>query len=262
MADQAAAKASSIFGAAAADPKKKEPKAKRVMLTNMDTVAMQSLNPYGVSVIDEQPLAKVCRAAQKGNKWAKFHAEIFSEDIERQGIYWSRFCETHVAIIKELKSREDLRACIKETVLTKAMAEANNLLPHFERLNTGKLAMKDKDDDTFGGLKRRKTGSNPGASAAPPSGGEIEESAEAIRAYLARGAGSNFRMLVNFLSAGGMFFAGQAMDLTARGWFEETTPNRDTIANALKARMRQGDSASTAGPSKRQERATGGLFEE
>lgn len=260
--DSSAPNASSIFGAAAAGRDKNKPKEKRTKLTELDTVAKQAMNPYGISIIDEQPLVKVYRAAQKGNKWAAFHAELCSDDVARQGIYWSRFCETHVNIITALKERDDLRACINVKVLTKAIAEADVLLPHFARLNTGKMAMQDKDEDTFGGLKRRKANGAATSEKPTPSPEEIEESATALFGYIEQGTASNLRMLINFLSSGGVFYAGQAMDLTVRGWHEDANPRAASVINALKARhAAQSSSTNPAGPSKRKERATGGLFD-
>ena len=95
------ATAAAVFGAAATAPKKAQEA--RIKLKNIDTVAAQSLNPYGVSVIDNAPLNKIYGAAAKGNKWAKFHAEVASDDPARQGIFWSRYAETNETIIKEMK---------------------------------------------------------------------------------------------------------------------------------------------------------------
>ena len=256
---QPAGASASIFGAAASDVKKK-PIVKRVMLKNIDSVAAQSLDPYNVSVIDDQPLETIAKVVKKGNTWAQFHAECYSEDEERQGIFWSRFAETNVDIIKELRARTELKACIKDNVWTRALEEAEQLFPHFEILNFGKTGS-EKEDDSFGGLKRKRT--KPDAKS-PPSKEQIEAAAGELWAFLVKGAASNYRMLVNILSVGGILFAGQAMDLTARSYINHAQP-LPSQAHLVAALVKRG-AASTTGTSttskKRKEVPTGNLIAE
>jgi hypothetical protein len=254
----AADAASSVFGAAAKTDKKA--KAPRTMLKNMDTLAVQACDPYGPSVIDEATLDQIWKIVKKGNKWAAYFAECASDEDERKGIFLSRFCETMVNICTQLRDREDLRACLKEEVLAHAQDEANLLLPHLLTLNAGKASFKNKDEDSIGGLKRRKIQGK--SDAKVPSPQELEESATALYNFIAKGTDSNLRMLIHFLRAGGMFWSGQCMDLSARAWVACGTPKPDAKAfhAALAVRHSAPASASSTG-GKRTDKATGSLFE-
>ena len=70
-------------------------------------------------------------------------------------------------------------------------------------------------------------------------------------------------MLVQFLNAGGMFYAGQAMDVTALGWFESNPPLQAEMKmwEAVKAKNSSTVDTAAPGPSKRANKATGGLFD-
>ena len=262
MADSAAAASSpavaTVFGAAAAG-KKGKPTEPRTMLKNMDTLAWQACDPYGPSVVDDASLDDIWKIICKGNKWAKFFAEIASPEDERKGIFLSRFCQTLANIIDEIGHREDLRACIKEDVLEAAMVEARVLLPHLKLLNAGKTSLKEKDSETIGGLKRRRVQAPDGI--VGPTESQLQESSKVLYEYIKKGTDSDLRMLIQFLSAGGMFWAGQCMDLSAQSWFACTSPKPDAAAfeKALKTRH-TGTGASASSGSKRKDKATGSLF--
>ena len=230
------------------------------MLKNMDTLAWQACDPYGPSVIDDASLGDIWKIVCKGNKWAKFFAEIASPEDERKGIFLSRFCGTMATIIEEINEREELRNCIKPDVLEAAMVEARALLPHLQRLNAGKTSLKEKDGDTIGGLKRRRLQTKEGAPSAPPTEAQIKESATALYDYMNKGTDSDLRMLVQLLSAGGMFWAGQCMDLSARSWLANTDPKPDAAAVEKALKTRHTGSASVSAGSKRKDKATGSLF--
>jgi len=112
-------------------------------------------------------------------------------------------------MIREMKERTDLQSCIKESVWEKAMKEADELLPHFQKLDAGKVGAKEKEENTFGGLKRRKVSATVSVQ---PSASELEVSTKVLFDYINKGTNSNYRMLVQILSAGGMFYAGQCLD--------------------------------------------------
>ena len=59
------------------------------------------------------------------------------------------------AAIEQLQKREDLKKCIDNNVLKKALAEAAQLYPHLNRLNAGKASVNTKDDGISGLKKRR-----------------------------------------------------------------------------------------------------------
>ena len=65
-------------------------------------------------------------------------------------------------------------------------------------------------------------------------------------------------MLLNFLSAGGVFYAFQAADKTTRAWVETKDVKADAFENIARARHQEAAPA-TASATKREE-AAGDLF--
>ena len=187
----------------------------------------QAFDPSGVSTLDEAPLETVWNIVKSGDKWAKFFSELAADDTTggeyRVGVGLSRLAEVLAAAITELRTREDLRMCLKENVLQKALQEADALMPHFERLNAGKAAMDKPKEPTFGNLKRRKT-TGGAESLATPTPEQLRDSAGAVYDWLQKGTDSNLRMLMAFLGAGGVFWAAQAADKTARAWLQHKQP--------------------------------------
>jgi hypothetical protein len=264
MASQGQASSSSgaapdIFGSGVAGAAKKKVIEQRIKLTNFDTVAAKAFEPWGISVLVDAPLDKLWAIVRKGDKYAKFYSELAANEQTggdyRVGLGISRFCEVMVAAATEIKDNEDVRACLNAKVLQHATVEAEDLLPHFRRLNAGKSALEGKQD-SFGGLKRKK---NVGTSAPTPTQAELEESAAKIHKWLEMGSDSNLRMLIQFMSNGGVFYAANAADKTARAWQKHAEPavTVESMKRVVKARH-----AAAPEESKRVvEKATGGLFD-
>ena len=261
MADANAPQKADIFGSAAPGAgQAAKAKPKRTKLTNSDSVAAKCFDPLGASIIDDLPLETLWGIAKKGDKWCEYHTELAaSGDEYRQGIALSKLCEVSDAAGTVLETTQDLKQCLNKDVFDKALTEYRTLKPHFKKMNAGKDFLQGSGkEETFGNLKKRKR--EPDADGkTPATPQELEASAKAVHQWLLRGTASNFRMLVNILSQGGVFYAMQAMDKTARAWTQHDDPqvSEATFVSIAKA-LRTNASTSTARSSK--ERPTGNLF--
>jgi hypothetical protein len=225
----------SIFGSSVKVEKKVE---KREKLKNIDTVAAKILDPWGVSAIDEVPLDCLWAIVKRGDKWCKFHSELASDGDYRVGIGLSRLCEIMTTVIEELTARVDLRKCLNPLVLAKADAEAAELLPHFATLNAGKASLAGLKEDSFCGLKRRKKEPQTSGLTASPGPAALAASSKKLCEWLSLGTASPLRMLIVFLSAGGVFFAAHVADKTARAWLTHQVPKvtEETVTRVISAR--------------------------
>jgi len=263
-----AAATSGIFGDAAA-PKKKEPKEKRHQLTKYDTVACKALDPYAVGILDDVSLPSLWKIVKKGDKFCKLFSELAGDSSNspdpaiRVAVGISRYAEIMCNVITEWKGHEDLRKILKPEKVDLVDKEAEALLPHMQRLNFGKRDSKDPEDSfsTLKEAKRRKLdkGNVGGGSS---SGTQLEASIGAMFDFLEQGTASDLRMVISLLSTGGVFFAAQSMDKTARAWLEhqEPKPTRQDAFLCVKARLASDTKGPQADVKFGREKATGSLL--
>ena len=263
---------SGIFGDAA---KKvgKDLKAARTQLKNIDTVASKVLNPYGMSIIDDVPQDALWKIVSKGDKFCKFFTELAADDKNcadphvREAIGISRYCETMANLITEWQAADDLRKMLKPAIVAKADEEAEKMMPIFQRLNLGKRGFAKEADDSFVAFKTAKKrkieadASGGGTLAAPDANVTLDAAVDALLEFLNKGTGSNLRMVVSYLSTGGVFFAAHTFDKTVRAWLahKDPQPTKDSILDHLKARQSD-DVKPKAEVSFKREVATGNLF--
>jgi hypothetical protein len=269
---QNATAAGGIFGAAAKDKKPDEPKPKRTMLKNVDTVAVKCLDPYGLSIIDDVPSKSLWKLVQKGDKWAMFFNELAADEsnckdpVKRVGIGVSRYAETYANAIKEWQGHEDLRKMLLPKVVKKVDDEARELLPHLERINAGKTGYQTDKYDTFKSFKEDKRRKVEGGTSKPmPNNGELEESVAALWKFLELGTNSNLRAVFSCLSTGGVFYSASVLDKTTRAWMQHKSPKptQETVLTCIKERhsctKTEGD---TEAMEFKRERVTGNLFDD
>jgi hypothetical protein len=258
-----------LFGAAAAVKDGKKPKEKRTMLKNIDTVAAKTLDPYGVSIMDEVPAAALWKIVCKGDDWAMFFSEFAADDtnckdpLVRVGIGLSRLCEILVNAFAELKTHVGLRKMLKEEVVKKLDAEMDLLLPHLQKLNAGKKSSSAEKKDSFKAFKDAKKRKLSEASAPTElTGAQLDESAGVLFEWLQKGTKSNLRMAMSYLSVGGVFFSAHAADKTARAWLTEKQPavTKEIMVATLKARHGEEAPAASSNAKFEREEATGDLF--
>ena len=262
--DATAAAAANIFGKSQdAGAKSKEP---RTMLTTRDMAATKVFDPWGVSIIDDVPLEQLWSITAKGDKFAKFFSNLGSEmDTPagkwRVGVGLSQLAEVMDAAIGELKSRTELKQVIKDSVYKKAMDEATELLPVFKILNAGTGSLKGPKEDTFGGLKKKRK-LEPASNAETPTPEKVIEATAKFKEWLNKDTNSNLRMLISFLSSGGVFYAAHAADKVTRAWLKHQAGADENMLLCMQARHQPaagGTASSSGGPVR--EVATGGLFD-
>ena len=240
----------SLFGDAVAADRQEENRAKRTKLKNIDSVAAKCLEPWGKSIIHDLSLPALWNVAKAGDKYAAHFTNLampLEDGGYRVGIGISQTCEIYLAAIKELEANADLQRCLDEGVLKKATDEAAGLKPVLNRLNAGKAFLKEAErESTFGNLKRRRQ--NQPEDSAPRDAAGLAAAATILLQWLQKGAGSNLRMVVHILSAGGVFYAADAADKTARAWATCSTPpiaDRDVL-RAAQARQPEMPAASSS----------------
>jgi hypothetical protein len=265
-----AAGSANIFGGAAGGAQSRKPE-KRNMIKNVDHAANQCLEPFGVSVIDDVDLGDLWKVVSKGSKWAHYHSNLGATDTNcppsggayRVGIGISQYCECMVNVVTELKGRPEFAKLLKEKAYNAAVAEGDEMMPHFQRVNAGKSPWKGSQEPTFGNLKKRKasevaSGSAPAGAVTPE---ELLESCGKVWTFLSKE--SPLRQVCVFLGAGGLFYGAQVADKVTRAWqmHADPKPTLETFAAAVTARHDANTAAGQAEPNKRQrETAPAGLF--
>ena len=116
------------------------------------------------------------------------------------------------------------------------MAEAADLEPQLKLINAGKEGLDDTHrDETFGKFKRQRT--QEGSTVNVPTTHQLEAAGTAFHKFLQDGTNSPLRSFVTLLSTGGIFYATQAADKTARAWLENTAADENTVKEAVKVRI-------------------------
>ena len=237
-------------------------KEKRIMLKNCDHVASKAFDPFGISLIEDVALKTLAEISEKGDKYAKFYSEFYATEQSggpyRQGVALSRFAGLNVVAIQQLRENLNFRRCLNPAVLAKAEEEAVRLEPHFVVLNVGKGGQDKGEERTesFGSVKRRRVEGPP---VVVPTRDAIQEAAKAVFDWLKLGELSNYRMMLNFLSTGGIFYAFQAADKNARAWVETKAVTPERFAAIALARRQEAAPARASAVKK--EEARGGLFD-
>ena len=157
-------------------------------------------------------------------------------------------------------SNADVAKCLAPGVPAQAKEEFEKLKQHSERLNAGKGSQEKsyQKRETVSGLKRKMEDTD--SKLVLPTAAESEESANHVYAWLAAGTNSNFRMLMNITSLGGVNYAFMAADKTARAWLAAENVTKLGFAAKVKARCAGASSASEP-VAKRRETVTGTLFD-
>ena len=195
------------------DNKKKKdakPHERRTMLKPYDSVSSQLLEPHGKSLLPMMTLPDLWKMTAAGNYKAKFHSLLCadqSDDPWRVGAGVSRTAGAVKQGILGLQN-PNVKAVIKDDLYSKAIKEANDLMPHLNILDFGKGSAKGKESSTtFASFKKFK-GADGTASARPPidrSENNIKEAAKKFYQWLKREK-SPLRGLLSILGNGGEFY--------------------------------------------------------
>ena len=203
-----------------------EPDAKRRLLRRWDHIAVQALNPFGVSDIEKATLTQIWEIVAQGHKKANYLAEWPDEDDYRRGIAISRLAQVLQAAIIVLTDKK-MAKLLDKIILEKAQVEANALLPHLRILNGGKASQEPRKT-TLGSLGTAKE--------VPKTEEEVSNSAKELHAWLQQPT-STLRALLSFLSQGGVFYSATVAEKTARSYVHCKQASPEEFSRIAKARL-------------------------
>ena len=229
-----------LFGRATKSKRaiEEDPEDKRKLLRRYDHLAVQALNPFGVSEVDKASLPQLWQLIKAGNKTTCYFAEWADANVYRKGIAVSRLSEVLVKTIEILKDQK-FGLLLDKKILTSALDEAKRLLPHVTVLNGGKASQTEK----------KITMSNLGQKDCGPtrSHTEVEASAKFLYQWLSQEQ-STLRGLMAFLSQGGVFYSASCAEKAARSYVKcSSDTEKDFLAAAL-ARLCKTDAPEEAAP--------------
>ena len=202
---------------------------KRRLLRRYDHLAVQALNPFGVSEIDRATLSQLWEIICNGNKATSYFAEWPDKDIYRKGIAISRLAQVLVNAIEVLEDEKFARLLDKNT-MKMACEEGKKLLPALRTLNGGKASQ----------TVRKVTLGTLGVKAEPgrPEQ-EVEQAAKVLYEWISKQQ-STLRALLSFLSQGGVFYAAACADKAARAYAKCSSEDETVFIQAAKARLCSG----------------------
>ena len=231
--------ADSLFGNATGTKRPlDEDSEKRKLLRRYDHLAVQALNPWGVSDLDKANLPQIWQLLKNGNKTTKYFAEWADEDDYRKGIAVSRLAQVLSKTIEVLKDPK-FKQLLDQKVLEIAMKEALVLLPHVDLLNGGKCSEKEQRV-TMSSLGQTNDGPIRVQS-------DVERSAKVLYEWLNQDQ-STLRGMISFLSQGGVFYAAAVAEKGARSYVKCSTDKEADFVKAAVARLCKKAPISEAAP--------------
>jgi hypothetical protein len=203
-----------------------EPDAKRRLLRRWDHIAVQALNPFGVSDIEKATLTQIWEIVAQGHKKATYLAEWPDEDDYRRGVAISRLAQVLEAAITMLTDPK-MAKLLDKTILEKAYSEAAALLPHLQILNGGKASKE---------VKRPSLASLNAMKEVPKNEEEVSTAAKKLHAWLKQ-SNSTLRALLSFLSQGGVFYSATVAEKTARSYVHCKQASQEDFSRIATARL-------------------------
>lgn len=220
--------------AAAVPPTRAESDAKKAKLhperlAKWNSVAARALKPTGVSDLHAASLKDLWEWAKKGDKNCPYFTELAADESQgglyRQGVGLSKVAEVVAAAIKELE-KEHYGKFIDKTLYQAIMAEATQLKPILAVLD-GKS--QESYVQAAGSMSRRRR-------VAAVSHEQADAAAKGFRNWLALPQ-SKLRAAFAVLSGGGVFWAAQAAEKSARAWKDHAPVDEDHMVSVARARL-------------------------
>ena len=206
---------------------------RRTKLRRYATVAAQALNPYGVSSVEHASCADLWGVCTEGHKAAHFLTELAATDATggdmRAGIGISKTAQVLVAAIETLKLDVN-KKWIAEEPYAKAIAEADELLPHLNVLNCGTSGIGERRSKGFASMGGGRNDRAPASDAAATGA-----AAAALHKWLAKDR-TPLRGMLGLLSGGGVFYAAAVAEKTARAWLHCKPASEEQAVRAAQAR--------------------------
>ena len=227
----------SLFGQAMAGKRalEVEQSEKRKLLRRYDHLAVQGLNPFGVSELEKATLSQLWEIIQNGNKTTRYFAEWADESAYRKGIAVSRLDEVLGKTIEVLNDAK-FAQLLDKAVLEKAKKEASELSPHMAVLHGGKSSEKAAK------VTMSTLGQQPSAIRTQE---EVEKSAQVLYEWLLLDQ-STLRGLISFLSQGGVFYSAAVAEKAARCYVKCAKQGKDEFIKSAVARLSKQEPAEVA----------------
>ena len=202
-------------------------KAKNENLRHWELAPAQLLNPMGQSGVGKITLPSLWTLLCEGGDRSKYFCNLCSEDPVRRRVGLSQLSEVMVLICNKIISDKVLGAIVQPELLKEVKVEATALLPHFTKLNQGKLQGQE-------GKKRLKSAAYYNEDVSRPANEELDGAAAAVHAWLAKSE-SKLRAVIAGLSTGGLFFVGQCHEKAARAFVHVGGGSAEAMKTAAKA---------------------------
>ena len=199
---------------------------KRKLLRRYDHLAVQALNPFGVSDLDKATLSQLWEVIKNGNKTTSYFAEWADSTAYRKGIAVSRLAEVLEKTIEVLKDPK-FKELLNKTIMEEALKEATILSAHLANLNGGKSSQTERKV-TMSTLGKKDGPTKPQSA--------VEISAKYLYDWLAQET-STLRGLISFLSQGGVFFAAHCAEKGARSYVKCGGEKQEDFVAAAVARL-------------------------
>ena len=202
-------------------------KAKNDQLKHWELPPAQLLNPMGQSGVGKIALQSLWTLLCQGGDKSQYYCNLCSEQPARRRVGLSQFSQVMELICNKFISDKVLAAIMKPDLLKEVRAEATTLLPHFTKLNQGKL-------QAANGKKRLKSAAYYSEDASRPANEELDAAVAAVHAWMSKPE-SKLRAAIAGLSAGGVFFVGQCHEKAARAFVNHGGGSLEAVKTAAKA---------------------------
>ena len=201
-------------------------KVKNVHLRHWELPPGQLLNPMGMSGAGKISLEQLWNLLSKGSDHSKYFCNLCSDDPVRRRVGVSQLSGVFEVVCIHLAKDRVLDAIVKPDVMKQAREEAEELLPHFRKLNQGKSQRN--------GVTRLRSAAYYDHDVSRPAKEDLDAAATAIHAWLSKPQ-SKLRAMIATLSSGGLLFVGQCHEKAARAFVHHGGGNVDAMKAAANA---------------------------
>ena len=211
-------------------------KVKNVHLRHWELPPGQLLNPMGMSGVGKISLEALWQLLSKGSDHSKYFCNLCSDDPVRRRVGLSQLSGVFEVVCIHLAKDRVLDAIVKPDVMKQAREEAEELLPHFRKLNQGKSQRN--------GVTRLRSAAYYDHDVSRPAREDLDAAATAIHAWLSKPQ-SKLRAMIAALSSGGLLFVGQCHEKAARAFVHHGGGSVVAMQAAAKAFSEEGLAAGT-----------------
>ena len=233
-----------------------QPKEKRNKLKDIDSLAKQSLDPWGKSVLGDLSDKKAWDMIAKGNNWAFAFSNLADKEEYRKGVGISQTAQVLHKAFSYMKEDEDFCHLIDPKKLQKLDPKLDAALKFLLKLDAGK-GSENSSSDTFASLKQK----SQEKAKAPETPEAVEAAAKEFFSWLLWDDCDTLLRVMEILSGVGLLWSGYAALRAAIAWaqHDNPAPTLDSIAACAKKRHFHSQDAAEQWP-KRQKKAAKDLL--